>query len=71
MTGSSIPNVVIVVVVITRDCGEDPASPATSATSATSATKPAEARTRHEHAQDTSGQSLDTHPPGTPGDDAK
>jgi hypothetical protein len=65
MTGSSIPNVVIVVVVITRDCGEDPASPATSAT------KPAEARTRQEHAQDTSGQSLDTHPPGTPGDDAK
>ena len=62
MTGSSIPNVVIVVVVIDADCGEDLASPAT---------KPGEARTRREHAQDDRGQSPDTHPPGAPEDDAE
>lgn len=62
MTGSSIPNVVIVVVVIDADCGEDLAS---------SATKPTECRTRREHAQDDRGQSPDTHPPGAPEDDAE
>lgn len=62
MTGSSIPNVVIVVVVTARDCGEDLASPAT---------KPAQARTRQEHAQADSGQSPDTHPPGASEDDAE
>jgi hypothetical protein len=61
MTGSSIPNVVIVVVVIDADSGEDLASPAT---------RPAEARTRREHAQDDRGQSPDTHP-GAPEDDAE
>ena len=62
MTGSSIPNVVIVVVVIDADCGEDLAS---------SATKPTECRTRREHAQDDRGQSLDTHPPGAPEGEAE
>jgi hypothetical protein len=62
MTGSSIPNVVIVVVVIAGDCGGELASPAI---------KPAEARTRQEHAEDESGQSPDTHPPGASEDDAE
>ena len=60
MTGSSIQNVVIVVVVGTGDCVEDPPT-----------TKPAEARTRHEHVQDDSGPPPDTHPPGAPEDDAE
>jgi hypothetical protein len=65
MTGPSIPNVVIVVVVITGDSGEDLASPATTAA------RPAEARSRQEHAQADSGQSPNTHPTGTPGDDTE
>jgi hypothetical protein len=60
MTGSSIQNVVIVVVVVTGDCVGDPP-----------ATTPAEARTRQEHAQDDSGQPPDTHPPGAPEDDVE
>ena len=56
MTGSSMPNVVIVVVVIIRDCVEELASPPTTAG------RPAETRTRHEHAQADSGQPPDTYP---------
>lgn len=63
MTGRSMPNVVIVVVVITGDSGEDPASPAMTGT------RPAEARTRQEHAD--SSQYRHTHAQGTPGDDTE
>ena len=56
MTGSSVPNVVIVVVVITRDSGGDPASPATTADEA------GQARTRHEHAQADDSQSPERQP---------
>jgi hypothetical protein len=51
---------VIVVVVITGDSGEDPASPAMAAT------QPAEARTRQEHAN--SGGAPCPRPSGTPSD---
>jgi hypothetical protein len=54
MTSSSTPNVVIVVVVITRDSGQDPA-PATVA-------EDTQACTRHEHAQADSSQSPAGHP---------
>lgn len=54
MTASLGPNIVIVVV--TGDRSEYPASPAPTAA------RPAEPRTRQDHAQ------ADTHPPGTPGE---
>jgi hypothetical protein len=59
MTSSSTLNVVIVVVVIAGDCDGDPVSPIPTDT------RPAEARTRQEHAQ------AGSHPPGTPGDDTE
>jgi hypothetical protein len=55
MTSSSTPNVVIVVVVITRDSGQDAAPAATVA-------EDIGARTRHEHAQAGSSQSPAGHP---------
>lgn len=61
MTGSSIPNVVILVV-ITNCSREDPASPGTAPDPT------AEARTRQEHAQADTGQSPDPQSSGTPGD---
>jgi hypothetical protein len=65
MAGSSIPNVMIVVVVITRDCSEDLAPPTATVG------RSAETRTRHEYAQANSSQPPDTHPPGTPDDDTE
>ena len=58
MTSSSITKLVIVIVVITSDCDEDPASPVPPAA------RP-EPRTRQDHAQ------AGTHPPWTPGDDTE
>ena len=55
MTGSSTPNVVIVVVVIARPSGQDPAP-------ATTVTEDTRACTRHEHAQADSSQSPAGHP---------
>jgi hypothetical protein len=63
MTRPSTRNVVIVVVVIAEDSGEDLASPGTAPA------RPAEARTRQEHAD--SSQSRYTQAPGTPGDDTE
>jgi hypothetical protein len=63
MTRPTVPNVVIVVVVITGDSGEDLASPGTVSAC------PAEARTRQEHAD--SSQSPYTQAPGTPDDDTE
>ena len=60
MTGSSLPNGMIVLVVMTASCGEDLAMPAAAAT------RPAEYRTRQEHAQANNGQSPDPHPRGHP-----
>jgi hypothetical protein len=65
MVGPSIPKVMIVVVVITRDCDEDLAS------SATAVGRIAENRTRHEHFQANSGQQVDAYPSGKPGDDTE
>ena len=60
MTGSSLPNGMIVLVVMTASCGEDLAAPAATAA------RPAECRTRQEHAQANNGQLPDPHPPGHP-----
>jgi hypothetical protein len=64
MVGPSIPKVMIVVVVITRDGDENLASSATVG-------RIAENRTRHEHFQANSGQQVDAYPSGEPGDDTE
>ncbi len=59
MTGSSLPNVVIVLVVITASCDEDLAAPARSA----------ESRSRQDHARANNGESSDSPPVAAPGED--